>query len=126
MRRRLTLLVAATTCLVLLAFLVPLALLIRQVTEDRAISRADDVLQTIVPQVGTGDPASLALTVAGLPLPVSVFPPTGEVLGEAAERTPAVRLAQASRRSFTVETDAGREIVVAVLSGDDTYVLRTV
>jgi signal transduction histidine kinase len=126
MRRRLTLLVAATTCLVLIAFLVPLALLVRQVTEDRAISRANDVLQTIVPQIGTSDPASLALTVQGLPLPVSVFPPDGPVLGAAAERTPAVRLAQANGRSFTVDTDAGREIVVPVLSGDATYVLRTV
>lgn len=126
MRRRLTLLVAATTCLVLIAFLVPLALLIRQVTEDRAISRANDVLQTIVPQIGTSDAAALALTVEGLPLPVSVFPPDGPTLGEAAERTPAVRLAQANGRSFTVSTDAGREIVVPVISGDGTFVLRTV
>ena len=120
------LLVAATTCLVLIAFLVPLALLIRQVTEDRAISRASDVLQAVVPQIGTGDTASLALNVQGLPLPVSVFPPTGPVLGQAAERTPAVRLAQLNNRSFTVDTAAGREIVVPVRSGDDTYVLRTV
>lgn len=126
MRRRLTVLVAATTCLVLIAFLVPLALLIRQVTEDRAIGRANDVLQTIVPQIGTSDPASLALTVQGLPLPVSVFPPDGQVLGQPAERTPAVRLARANGRSFTVDTDAGREIVVPVVSGGDTYVLRTV
>ncbi|GAA3336748.1 HAMP domain-containing sensor histidine kinase [Amorphoplanes nipponensis] len=126
MRRRLSLLVASTTCLVLIAFLVPLALLIRQVTEDRAIGRANDVLQTIVPQIGTSDPASLALTVQGLPLPVSVFPPDGPALGAAAERTPAVRLAQANGRSFTVDTVAGREIVVPVLSGGGTYVLRTV
>jgi signal transduction histidine kinase len=126
MRRRLTLLVAATTCLVLLAFLVPLALLIRQVTEDRAIGRANDVLQTIVPQIGTSDAAALALTVQGLPLPVSVFPPDGTVVGEPAERTPAVRLAQLNGRSFTVDTDAGREIVVPVFSDGGTYVLRTV
>ncbi|MFI7543225.1 sensor histidine kinase [Actinoplanes sp. NPDC049599] len=126
MRRRLILLVAATTCLVLIAFLVPLALLVRQVTEDRAIGRADDVLQTIVPQIGTSDPAALALTVQGLPLPVSVFPPAGPALGVAAERTPAVRLAQLNARSFTVDTAAGREIVVPVRSGNDTYVLRTV
>jgi signal transduction histidine kinase len=126
MRGRLILLVAATTCLVLIAFLVPLALLIRQVTEDRAISRANDVLQTIVPQIATADPASLALTVQGLPLPVSVFPPAGPVLGVAAERTPAVQLAQLSTRSLTVDTAAGREIVVPVTSGGGTYVLRTV
>lgn len=126
MRRRLALLVAATTTLVLIAFLVPLALLVRQVTEDRAISRANDVLQAVVPQIGTSDPAALALTVEGLPLPVSLFPPEGPALGTPAERTPAVRLAQANGRSFTVATAAGREIVVPVVSGGGTFVLRTV
>ena len=55
MRARLTLLVAATTVLVLLAFLVPMALLLRQVAADRALSRADDVVQTItsIPQISS-------------------------------------------------------------------------
>ena len=67
MRARLTLLVAATTVLVLLAFLVPLALLVRQVAEDRALSRADDVVQTVVPLAGTGDRDAIRLAVeAGL------------------------------------------------------------
>lgn len=40
MRRRLSLLVAATTSAVILAFLIPLALLVRQLAEDRAIMDA--------------------------------------------------------------------------------------
>ena len=124
MRRRLILLVAATTCLVLIAFLVPLALLIRQVTEDRAISRANDVLRTIVPLIGTGNDLSLALE--GQPLPVSVFPPTGPPLGRAVSPSDAVRLAQRSTQSFSVDTAEGREIVVPVVSAGGTWVIRTV
>ena len=125
MRRRLTLLVAATTCLVLIAFLAPLALLVRQVAEDRAISRATGALQTIVPLIGTRA-GELALAVQGQPVPVSVFSPTGEVIGQDAAPTPAVRLAAARGESFTVATGAGREIVVPVVSGSGTYVVRTV
>jgi len=125
MRGRLTLLVAATTCLVLIAFLAPLALLVRQVAEDRAISRANSALQTIVPLVGARAD-ELALAVQGQPVPVSVFAPTGEVIGQDAAPTPAVRLAAAKGESFTVTTGAGREIVVPVVSGRDTWVVRTV
>ncbi|MGA5300662.1 sensor histidine kinase [Nucisporomicrobium flavum] len=125
MRRRLTLLVAATTCLILIAFLAPLALLVRQVAEDRAISRANGVLQTIVPLVGTGAD-ELSLAVQGQPVPVSVFTPDGAVIGQAAAPTPAVRLAAAKGESFAVATGAGREIVVPVVAGPGTYVIRTV
>ena len=89
MRARLTLLVAATTVLVLLAFLIPMALLVRQVAADRALSRADDVVQTIVPL--TGDPEALRLAVGVQPVPVSVFLPDGRVLGAPASPTPARR-----------------------------------
>ena len=126
MRARLTLLVAATTVLVLLAFLVPLALLIRQVAEDRALSRADDVVQTVVPLAGTGDRDAIRLAVTAQPVPVSVFLPDGTVLGAEARRTPAVRLAAAANRALTVAVDDGREIVVPVVVGSETTVVRTV
>ncbi|AGL15565.1 HAMP domain-containing sensor histidine kinase [Actinoplanes sp. N902-109] len=126
MRRRLTLLVAATTCLVLIAFLVPLALLVRQVAADRAVSRATGVLQTIVPLIGSNPDADVTLSVQGQPVPVSVFAPGGAVLGTPAEATPAVRLAGATSRSLSVQTAAGREIVVPVRSLRGTYVIRTV
>jgi signal transduction histidine kinase len=124
MRRRLTLLVAATTSLVLIAFLVPLALLVPEVAQDRAISRANDVVRTIVPLIGTGNDLSLALE--GQPLPVSVFPPTGPPLGRAVTPSDAVRLAQRSTQSFSVDTAQGREIVVPVVSAGGTWVIRTV
>jgi signal transduction histidine kinase len=126
MRARLTLLVAATTVLVLLAFLVPLAVLVRQVAQDRALGRADDVVQSIVPLAATGDTTALRLTVEAQTVPVTVFLPDGGVLGTPAAPTPAVRLAAARHGSLTVTTAAGQELVVPVVgAGGATVVIRT-
>ncbi|GAA0442762.1 two-component sensor histidine kinase [Actinoplanes capillaceus] len=125
MRARLTLLVAATTVLVLLAFLVPLALLVRQVAADRALSRADDVVQSIVPIAGAGDIDALRLSVSAQSVPVTVFLPDGSVLGAPASATPAVRLAGARREALTVTTDDGQELVVPVLGAAGVTVIRT-
>ncbi|MEU4220704.1 HAMP domain-containing sensor histidine kinase [Actinoplanes sp. NPDC026623] len=126
MRRRLTLLVAATTCLVLLAFLVPLAFLVRQVAADRAVSRADDVVRAIVPLVATSDAGELELSLSGASVPVTVYLPDGRVLGAPAPPTAAVRLASAAGQTFTVDGPAGREIVVPVVTAHGTAVVRTV
>jgi signal transduction histidine kinase len=126
MRGRLTLLVASTTLLVLIAFLVPLAVLVKQITEDRAMSRATVVVQAIVPLIGTSDPTAINLAVTSQTIPVTVFLPGGRTLGTAADRTPAVRLAEARGRSLTVANGDDREIVVPVRSGGQTTVVRTV
>nr|WP_221373883.1 HAMP domain-containing sensor histidine kinase [Actinoplanes polyasparticus] len=129
MRSRLTLLVLATTSLMMIAFLVPLALLVRQVAQDRATVRATADIQSIVTQVGTADPADLRLTVEQLAAttgrPVTVFLPGDTVLGTASPRTPAVQLA-ALGQSLTVESGGGREIVLAVQGRPDgPAVIRT-
>ncbi|WP_433374008.1 HAMP domain-containing protein [Actinoplanes sp. CA-142083] len=124
MRARLTLLVAATTVLVLLAFLVPVALLVRQVAADRALSRADDVVQTIVPLVGDQEALRLAVTVQ--PVPVTVFLPDGSVIGAPAATTAAVRLAVLRGQALTVDTPDGQELVVPVVGVGGTSVVRTV
>ncbi|BBH69459.1 two-component sensor histidine kinase [Actinoplanes sp. OR16] len=123
MRSRLALLVAGTTMLVLLAFLVPLAVLVRDFAEDRALSRAGDVVQTIVPLVSDID--GLRLSVTAQPVPVSVFLPDGSVIGTPAAPTPAVRLAAARGRALSVDTDEGRELVVPVVGSGGTTVVRT-
>ncbi|WP_127501967.1 sensor histidine kinase [Actinoplanes solisilvae] len=132
MRSRLTLLVLATTSLMIIAFLVPLVLLLRQVAEDRATVRATADVQSLVAAVGTADPASLQQTVeqfaATSPRPVTVFLRNGTVLGIPQTRTPAVELASLGQESLTVESDGGgREIVVAVQGRPEgTAVIRTV
>ncbi|GAA1191334.1 sensor histidine kinase [Pseudonocardia alaniniphila] len=117
MRRRILVLVGATTSLVLIAFLVPLALLLRTVAADRAVQAATVEAQSLSSLVGTTDRAALALAVQQLDLSspdaVSVFLADGAVLGSAADRTPLVELG-ALGTSSSAEVDGGREIVFAV------------
>ncbi|SDT56938.1 Signal transduction histidine kinase [Actinoplanes derwentensis] len=110
--------------LVLLAFLVPLAVLVRQVAEDRALSRAADVIQSIVPLAGAGEAGGLRLIVSAQAVPVTVFLPDGTVLGAPAERTPGVRLAGTRGEALTVAVGAGREVVVPVIGVAGTTVIR--
>lgn len=117
MRRRVLVLVAATTSLVLIAFLVPLALLLRTVAADRAVQAATSQVQTLSSLVATSDRAGLALTVQQLDATsaadVTVFLPDGTLVGAAAARSPLVELASRGR-SATGAVPGGREIVFAV------------
>jgi signal transduction histidine kinase len=127
MRRRLTLLVAATTSLVVVAFLVPLALLVRMVAVDRAVGVATLEVESIAPLVTTVErsPLSLALEQAGAAggPPITVFYPDGGTVGASARRSVAVDLA-AQGNSVTARVPGGREILVAVegLPGGTTVV----
>ncbi|MEV4100107.1 HAMP domain-containing sensor histidine kinase [Nonomuraea sp. NPDC049649] len=121
MRRWLALLVAATTSLVLVALLVPMAVLIRTVAENGAMSRATAAAESVAVAVGTPE---LSLAVERVEAPVTVFLPGGRVIGVPAERTDAVRLA-ATGRSVTAEAGDGREVLVAVQSPEGTVVVRS-
>ncbi|OLB76377.1 MAG: two-component sensor histidine kinase [Actinobacteria bacterium 13_2_20CM_2_71_6] len=117
MRRRLVLLVIATTSLVVVAFLVPLALLVRAAAADRAVSGAAVEIQAFAPVVASADTAALqaALDTANAagPHKVTVFLPDDRVVGAAAPRSPAVAAA-ASGRSLTADAPGGLEVLVAV------------
>ena len=56
MRRRLALLVSATMALVLFAFVIPLAILVRVLVADRAVSGAVSEAQQLGAAVVTADP----------------------------------------------------------------------
>jgi signal transduction histidine kinase len=116
-RRRVLLLVTATASLVLVAFLVPLALLVRTVAAERAVLAATADAQALTALVAVADPAALAVAVAQVdatsPAQVTVFAADGTVLGAPAARSPLVELAtRGTSASGTV--DGGREIVFAV------------
>jgi signal transduction histidine kinase len=117
MRRRLTLLVAATTSLVLIAFLVPLALLVRTVAADRAVSSATKEAESLASLVTSLDRQALALSVeqagASSGRPITIFLGDGGVVGAPATRSAAVALA-ARGNSITAEVPGGREILVSV------------
>ncbi|HEV7899507.1 MAG TPA: HAMP domain-containing sensor histidine kinase [Planosporangium sp.] len=129
MRARIILLVAATTSLVLVAFLVPLALLVRSTAADRAVSGAIVEMQALAPLVSTVDGPALDLTVARVNATnshrVTVFLPDGRVVGAEAPRSAAVTLA-ATGRSLTAQASGGREVLVAVAGlNEGTAVIRT-
>ena len=66
MRRQITLLVAATTSIVLLAFLLPAASLVARVAEARAMDAAQAQLQFLLPSVGLDDEDQVAANLGGL------------------------------------------------------------
>jgi signal transduction histidine kinase len=116
-RRRVLLLVAAATTLVLVAFLVPLAVLVKNVAADRAVQGATVEAQGLTSLVATTDKDSLRRTVEQLDAAsgndVTVFLADGTALGAPAERSPLVELGAAGR-SESAEHDGGQEIVFAV------------
>ena len=117
MRRRLALLAVATTSLVLVAFLVPLAVLVSTLAAERATAAATTWAQSVATAAALGDQDTLDATVRQANgsggTPITVFLAGHEFLGVPAPRGPGVELA-ARGRSVTVETPAGREILVAV------------
>lgn len=113
MRRRLTLLTAATMLLVLVTFIVPLGMLLRDVAVDRAVQAATTRAQSLAIISATADRATLDLSVKEINAAgqqMSVFLADGTVLGAQAPRTDAVDLAAAGR-SFAVTGPTGREIL---------------
>jgi signal transduction histidine kinase len=116
-RRQLSLLVAATTSVVVVAFLLPLALLVRTFAADRAQRAATLEAQLLTPTVATVDARTLASRVGQLNAAgqrrTTVFLADGSVVGAPAERDSAVRLA-ARGRSFSVDVPTGRVVLVPV------------
>ena len=129
MRRRLALTVVATTSLVLVAFLVPLALLVRDLAAARATTAAEQDARALVQIVASvPDRAALQVAVervdAASARAASVFLPDGRVLGTPARRDGSVAAA-ARGRAFTTDTGTGRAVLVPVrLSSGQTAVVR--
>jgi signal transduction histidine kinase len=117
MRLRIILLVVAASSLVLVSFLIPLALVLRTLAADRAVSSATvkaQLVPTLAPTLGT---RSLRATVDRVnagdkTTPVTVFLPDGTSLGAPAPRDAGVLLA-ARGRSFTTPVPGGVEVLVA-------------
>src|SRR5688572_8109228 len=112
MRRQLALLVAATTSIVVVAFLVPLALLVRDVGADRALDAAESAARSLTPVLATAtDPATVTLAVERVDdTRLSVFLPDGRVVGEPASADDAVGLARQGR-AFSTDAPGGRQVL---------------
>lgn len=130
MRRRLLLTVTATSLLILLAFLVPLAVLVGSVAETRATSTAVLRIQSLVPVVGEAPRRSVSLAVDLVNSddgpPVTVFLPDDGQVGAPAPASDAVQLARTGR-TVVVDTEVGREVAVPILGlADGTAVIRVI
>lgn len=120
MRRRLVVAALAVTSTVVLAFLVPLGLLVREVARDRALTAAERDAGAIVPVLATTTAAGVVesaidRTNAGQANRLSVFLPGGEVLGRPAVVDADVRLAREQRRAFSSAAPQGVAIFSPVL-----------
>jgi len=109
MRRRLFLVTMAVTTLLVAAFAIPLALLVREVARDRAITDAEQDQAVLVPVLAL-DPSpdelasAIESTDAGQDGRFAVLLPDGTQLGDQAELHPdAVRLARDQGRAFETE-----------------------
>jgi signal transduction histidine kinase len=115
MRFRVILLVVATSSLVLVSFLVPLALVLRSFAANEAVSKATTQAQSLAPLVGTdtlgGVVDQMNMQVGGSQ--VTVFLPGGQRAGLPAPVTTSVERA-ATGQSFTAVGPAGTEVLAAV------------
>lgn len=126
MRRRLALVSLAVTLLVVLAFLVPLALLVRNQASDRALARAERDAQAIAAAIAVtplgGTPVTPELAAAVLDAfgsmdTVTIVFPDATAVGTAYEESPGLDQARAGA-AFTARTDKGAEVLVPVLVAD--------
>ncbi len=122
MRRQLVLVAAATTTMIMLAFVVPLALLVRTVAEDRALSAARQVASALTPTIvgGDADALDLALTVVSpdAPGPVTVLDAEGRIVGPGAVAADDAARARTGE-AFTRVADDGARLVVTPIFADD-------
>ena len=134
MRRQVSLLVAATTSAVILAFLIPLGLLVRTLAEDRAVAGASQEAQQVATlAAGVSDIRQLTdlvnLVDQKSPRATSVLLPDGTLIGTAPPGSPQSAADVVSRAragyAFTLFGHETAQIVVPVVTSRGTLVVRT-
>jgi signal transduction histidine kinase len=128
MRSRLLVVTAATTTMVALAFVVPLALLVRSVAKDRALTAAAGDAQALAPVLAvTTDPATVAgalqQTRAGQEGRLTVVLAGGEQVGTPAPDDQSLELARRGSAFFT-DVAGGIAFFLPVLNDTGTSIVR--
>ena len=131
MKRRITVLVALISTALLISFLVPLALLVRTLAEDRGIAMIDQTARNVGILVsGISDPSQLAslvdVAVATSGVAAGVISPSGERLGTIDNLNEAeVRRARGGEAFSVIDADGGRVYVpIALDAGTSVVVAR--
>src|SRR5664280_2615502 len=135
MRRKIALLVAATTSAVIIAFLIPLGMLVRTLAEDRAIAGASQEAQGVATLVASlHDESQLKAVVDGFAQRssrmTSVLMPDGTLIGtapteSAASNADAVSRARGGQAFILLGEKSTQVVVPVVLSDQGTVVVRT-
>jgi signal transduction histidine kinase len=127
-RRRLFLVTLAVTTLLVAAFAFPLAVLIREVARDRAITEAEQGLASLALDLAVStEPGDLEFAIESVPGQkgrISVLLPDGTLIGDT---TPANEDAVALARdgnAFSQATDDGVDVFTPVVASTGAVVLR--
>jgi signal transduction histidine kinase len=130
MRRQLVLMTLAITSMIVIAFIVPLAFLVRTIASDRAVNRANSDAQyvgQIIAAASRTDAAKIvAQADASAPGVISVYYANGTVIGDRS-RPPAVDSLQLARggRSFNRSAGSRVDVFLPVLgAGGQATVVR--
>ena len=133
MRRRLIFGAAAVTSLIIISFVVPLGILAKRQAEDRALSIGESQAESIATAlaitgsfVGPKITSSAAISVLGAfgsPDEVSIHLADGTTLGDVEHDDGLVAVARTGT-AFTARTDEGAAVLVPILTGGETTVVR--
>lgn len=131
MRRRISLLVVATTSAIVVSFVIPLCLLVQTLAQDRAMAAADQEARNVAILVaGVRDTDQLAELVEGIDSrgtpTTGVLAADGRQIGGGPDLAadPEVRRALAGE-AFTVVDDTGGRVLLPVIGADGTAVVRS-
>lgn len=130
MRRRISWLVAATTSAVVLAFVIPLGLLVRTLADDRAIASASQEATSVAVLVaGVPDLSQLTdvvrLVAARSRGSISVLLPGGQLVGNSVVADDAALGRARAGEAFTRINRRGAQVFVPVVTAGGTAVVRT-
>ncbi|MEO5983096.1 MAG: HAMP domain-containing sensor histidine kinase [Pedococcus sp.] len=132
MRRRISLLVAATSSAIIVAFIVPMCLLVQTLAEDRATATAQQQAQgvaVIVSSVGSATDVAVAVSqvAQGRGYHTTVVLPTGQIIGSppSTEEVSLVQQAQQRGSAFTDHSGSGATVLVPIALDAGTAVVLT-
>lgn len=127
MRRRLVSLALASTSLVAIAFLVPLAALVGQLATDRAVRPAELAARSLAPTAALVEDEVLndvlSATAADIGGTATVVRPDGTVLGDAIVVDDVIREVRADRAAARVATAEQQRVLVPVVTGEGVMVV---
>ncbi|MDJ0954584.1 MAG: HAMP domain-containing sensor histidine kinase [Acidimicrobiia bacterium] len=130
MRQRVAILSLAISTLVVIAFMIPLALLLRNQAQNRALSRSETLAQAIatalIVDTARSEDGEVSLPAAQTVLEVfgagadavTILFAEGEQVGAAVVNTDNIDVAFSEARAFTAFTEGGAEVLVPLLSAD--------